>query len=224
MLTLFANFKGGTGKSTVVFNLAVWCLSKGREVTVCDLDPQRTVSDVALIRGEDGIKPPLTVVHKLPARAPTGDWLIDVGISDMDALRAAIRACDQIVIPVTPSQADIWATQQFLDIITAERGLNSVRGNSKLPCIRAFINRADAHPRSRENAETLEALETLDLIEAMPLKMVQRLAFRRSFSEGMAAFEMEPNGKAAAELNALATVIYGADHSAPHSNNKTGKK
>jgi len=207
MLTLFANFKGGTGKSTVVFNMAVWRMAHGHNVTVCDLDPQRTVSDVAAIRQEDAIAPPLKVVHALPADGKAhGDWLIDVGISDMDALRGAIRACHQVVIPVTPSQADIWATQQFLDIITHERGT----AKSKLPGIKAFINRADAHPRSRENAEALEALDMLEMIEAVPLKMVQRLAFRRSFSEGMAAFEMEPNGKAAAELDALAAALYGS--------------
>jgi cellulose biosynthesis protein BcsQ len=69
MLTLYANFKGGTGKSTVVFNMAVWRLEQGHDVTVCDLDPQRTVTDVATIRAEDGIEPVLKVLHKLPTRA-----------------------------------------------------------------------------------------------------------------------------------------------------------
>jgi len=205
MLTLFANFKGGTGKSTVVFNLAVWRISQGQKVTVCDLDPQRTVSDVAFIREEDGIEPPLKVVHTLPEKGKTrGDWLIDVGTSDMEAVGEAIRACSQIVIPVTPSQADIWATQRFLEIIKSERG------TSRMPKIRAFINRADPHPRSRENAETFEALEMLGTLKPLEAKLVQRLAFRRSFSEGLAVNELEPSGKAAFELDALATEIYGA--------------
>jgi len=204
MMTLYANFKGGTGKSTIVFNMAMWRISKGEKVTVCDLDPQRTVTDVADIREEDAVEPALKVVHKLPTKA-TGaksDWLIDVGTSDMDALRAAIRICDRIVIPVTPSQADIWATQHFLGIITEERK------KGKMPPVLAFINRADPHPKSRENAETMEALEMLDPIVALSPRMVQRLAFRRSFSEGLAVFEQEPNGKAAAELDTLARAIY----------------
>ncbi len=205
MLTLYANFKGGTGKSTLVFNMAMWRIAQGKTVTVCDLDPQRTVSDVAEIRDEDGVEPALKVVHKLPAEGKAkGDWLIDVGTSDMKALRAAIRMCSKIVIPVTPSQADIWATQHFLDIVTEERK------GGKLPPIVAFVNRADPHPRSRENAESLEALETLKMIKALPQKMVQRLAFRRSFSEGLAVFEQEPSGKAAQELDELARAIYGS--------------
>lgn len=203
MLTLYANFKGGTGKSTVVFNMAIWRLAQGHDVTVCDLDPQRTVTDVALIRREDGITPALSVQHKLPTRAKAkGDWLIDVGTSDMDAMRAAIKICDRIVIPVTPSQADIWSTQQFLDIVAA------ARPKGKLPPIIAFINRADPHPKSRENAETMQALKMLVGITPVAAKMVQRLAFRRSFSEGLAVFELDPNGKAARELSVLAKALH----------------
>ena len=203
MLTLFANFKGGTGKSTLVFNMAMWRLAHGAQVTVCDLDPQRTVSDVALIRKEDGIEPPLRVVQELPAKGRArGDWLIDIGTSDMQAMRAAIRAAGRVVIPVTPSQADIWATQQFLDILRAERK------GGRMPVVMGFINRADPHPRSRENAEAFEALEALDPIKPLAPMLVQRLAFRRSFSEGLAVFELEPRGKAAAELDALATAVF----------------
>lgn len=203
MLTLYANFKGGTGKSTIVFNMAVWRLEQGHDVTVCDLDPQRTVSDVAMIRSEDEIEPALKVVHKLPARTKAkGDWLIDVGTSDMAAMRAAINICDRIVIPVTPSQADIWSTQQFLDIVA------EARPKKKMPPIMGFINRADPHPRSRENAEAMDALTMLNGIKPLKAKLVQRLAFRRSFSEGLAVFELEPNGKAAAELDALADAIH----------------
>ncbi len=203
MLTLFANLKGGTGKSTVVFNMAMSRVAQGKKVTVCDLDPQRTVSDVASIRKEDGIEPPLNVVHKLPEKGKMrGDWLIDVGTSDMDAVRSAIKICTQIVIPVTPSQADIWATQRFLQIVS------DTLGKKKTPKIMAFINRADTHPLSRENDETMEALSALSQIKALEEKLMQRMAFRRSFSEGMAVFELEPRGKAAAELKALASAIY----------------
>jgi chromosome partitioning protein len=202
MLTLIANFKGGTGKSTVVFNLAVWCLAHGREVQIYDLDPQRTVSDTVDIRAEMGYAPALDVVHELPARAPRGEGLIDVGLSDTEAMRAAVRAAGRIVIPVSPSQADIWATQHFLEIVAEER-----KGKRKAE-VMAFVNRADPHPRSRENAETYAAFKLLPTVTALKPRLVQRLAFRRSFSEGLAAFELEPGGKAAAELNALARAIF----------------
>ncbi|PIE07941.1 MAG: chromosome partitioning protein [Rhodobacterales bacterium] len=201
METLVANFKGGTGKSTVVFNLAVWRAVSGREVTVADLDPQRTIVDTADIRREYGYQPEITVVTDLPASGK-GDLLIDVGLSDMTAMRAAIARADRVLLPVSPSQADIWATQRFLEIVGEERG----KGHGL--DIRAFVNRADPHPLSRENEETLAALEMLPGVTALGCKLVQRMAFRRSFSEGLAAFELEPGGKAAAELEALALAVF----------------
>lgn len=204
MRTLYANFKGGTGKSTIVFNLALWRQALGQKVVVCDLDPQRTVSDVAAIREEDGIEPLLEVINDLPERkARETEYIIDVGTSDMEALRAGVRAADRIVIPVTPSQADIWATQRFLEIVREEYG------RRKMPPVSGFLNRADPHPRSRENAEAQAALKMLPGIALLTPKLVQRLAFRRSFSEGLSVFELEPRGKAAAELAALAGAIYG---------------
>ncbi len=201
MRTLYANFKGGTGKSTVVFNIALWQQAQGGDVEVCDLDPQRTVTDVAAIRAEDGIEPPLAVRNDLPARARKGrDYLIDVGASDMDGMRRAIRWADRVVIPVTPSQADIWATQRFLAIMAEERA-------NRMPPVLAFLNRADPHPRSRENAEAAEALSMLPGVTALGERLVQRLAFRRSFSEGLSVAELEPRSKAAAELDALARAI-----------------
>ncbi len=201
MRTLYANFKGGTGKSTIVFNLALWQQERGDRVQVCDLDPQRTVSDVAMIRREDGIEPALDVINELPGRRRKGvEYLIDVGASDMQAMRAAIRWSDRVVIPVTPSQADIWATQRFLEILRQER-------QGGLPPVLAFLNRADPHPRSRENAEAMEALGLLPAIAPVAPKLVQRLAFRRSFSEGLSVSELEPRSKAAEELDALAQAL-----------------
>lgn len=203
MRILCANFKGGTGKSTVVFNLGMWRLMRGHKVVICDLDPQRTVTDVAAIREEDELEPVLPVAHDLPARmAANTEYLIDVGLSDMAAMADAIRTADRIVVPVSPSQADIWATQRFLEIVRQERG------EAGMPPILGFLNRADPHPRSRENAEAMVALKVLPGITALRPKLVQRLAFRRSFSEGLSVEELEPRGKAAAELNALARAIY----------------
>ena len=50
MITVIANLKGGTGKSTVTFNLAVWLRSTDRRVAVIDLDPKKTMTDEAALR------------------------------------------------------------------------------------------------------------------------------------------------------------------------------
>lgn len=52
MITLIGNLKkGGTGKSTVTFNLALWVATRhNKHVIVYDLDPQATTSDAFEIR------------------------------------------------------------------------------------------------------------------------------------------------------------------------------
>ena len=61
MITVVANLKGGSGKSTIVFNLSIWLLHHGMDVIAYDLDPQCTLSDVARVRNEDAHEPKLVV-------------------------------------------------------------------------------------------------------------------------------------------------------------------
>ena len=202
MITVVGNLKGGTGKSTVVFNLALWLANAEQQVTLCDLDPQNTLRDAIDVRVEEGYEPTVSVFGSIPKKAH-GNVIIDIGLSDMDAARNALSRADRVLIPVTPSQADVWATQQFLTIID-----ESTRANPTKPEIYAFINRADTHPAASENAETQEVLKQIPGLAVMDHCLSQRMAFRRSFSEGLGVFELEPRGKAALELNTLAETLY----------------
>lgn len=203
MITVVGNLKGGTGKSTVVFNLALWLANANHPVVLCDLDPQNTLRDAIDVRVEEGYEPTVSVFGSIPKKSDT-NVIIDIGLSDMEAARAALGRADRVLIPVTPSQADVWATQQFLGIID-----ESTRGNEKKPQVFSFINRADTHPAASENAETHDVLNQIPGMEVLDLILSQRMAFRRSFSEGLGVFELEPRGKAALELNALAEALYG---------------
>ena len=118
-------------------------------------------------------------------------------------------------MPVTPSQADVWSTQRFLEIIEEATG-----SRKKKPELLVFLNRADTHHLTRENDEALEALGQLDNIMLLKSRLSHRIDFRRSFSEGLSVFELNPSGKAAAEIEALAREIYGDDEPAK----KTGKR
>ncbi|HGG59015.1 MAG TPA: ParA family protein, partial [Gammaproteobacteria bacterium] len=42
MITVIGSLKGGSGKSTVTFNLGVWLSMAGQSVQLIDLDPQAT--------------------------------------------------------------------------------------------------------------------------------------------------------------------------------------
>ena len=166
MITVIGNLKGGTGKSTVTFNIAVWLATAGREVHLFDLDPQRTLTDVVEVRDEEGFEPVLSVHHDLAELAALKkkrsrpETLVDVGVSDMDSVRAALALADRILV---------------------------------------FF-------RGRNVAE--EALQALPGIQWLDVRLYQRTAYRRSFSEGLAVFEMGPSSKSAREVMKLARRLY----------------
>ncbi|MGV6857547.1 MAG: nucleotide-binding protein [bacterium] len=204
MITVVGALKGGTGKSTVSFNLALWLRENGFEVDLYDLDPQATLSDVIDIRAEEGYEPELSVSQELSVLRADSDveTIIDVGTADMEALKKAVSAADRVVIPVPPSQADVWSTQRFLKIVA------DACADGAQPDLFAFVNRADTNPAVRETLETQEALAQLDGLKVVTTRLGQRTPFRRSFSEGLAVFEMDPRSKAADEMGALATILY----------------
>ena len=207
MITVIGSLKGGSGKSTVTFNLAIWLALAERAVAVIDADPQATLSDVLEVRREEGYQPSVErldstqMEDKGNLAADHEEVLIDVGTASMDNLRQAIRCADRLVVPVPPSQADIWSTQRFL------RFVDSLVGDNK-PEIVGFINRADTHRAIRESDEAAAALVSLPGIRYLKPRLAQRTAYRRSFSEGLAVFEQEPRGKGAREWHALAAVLY----------------
>jgi chromosome partitioning protein len=203
MITVVGNLKGGTGKSTVAFNLGLWLIAHKRNIQMCDLDPQGTLSDAADVRTEEGFQPALTVLNKLPAK-PATEILVDVGLSDGPAMNDALARAARVVIPVAPSQADVWSTHRFIDMVS------KLHTKGRKVEIMAFLNRADTHPAARENQEAIEALKQIKGITVLKPRLAQRMAFRRSFSEGLGVFELEPRGKAAKELEALARAVFGS--------------
>ncbi len=206
MITVVGNMKGGTGKSTVAFNLSIWVATRRNvHVSVYDLDPQATITDALEIRTEDGHVPtivPSNDVKELSDEGKHTEVIIDIGISDSKAMNTAIEKADRILIPVAPSQADVWSTQRFLKLI------ENVRKKGKKAEILGFMNRSDTHRAVRETDDAFEALSTLDGLKMLESRLYQRTAYRRSFSEGMAVFELDPKSKAAAEIEELGQLLY----------------
>jgi chromosome partitioning protein len=203
MITLVGSFKGGSGKSTVTFNLGVWLSVAGKSVSAYDLDPQCTLSDAAEVRREEGFSPNLKVHVRAPAKwqDEADETLIDVGTADMKAMKKALSITDRVLLPVGPSQADIWSAQRFLYLISSLK-------RDKPLYIMAFINRADTNPGVRESDEAEQILHTLPGVQVLNSRLCLRTAYRRSFSEGLGVFELEPSSKAAAEFTQFAQQVY----------------
>ena len=205
MVTVVGSLKGGSGKSTVTFNLAVWLAMADLDVMVIDADPQATLSDVAEVRGEEGFEPVIRVRNSASLRRKlvkqAEETLIDIGTASMENMQKAIEVADRIVVPVPPSQADIWSTQRFIQYV------HSITLETK-PEILGFINRGDTHHAVRETDEAAAALISLPGIMYVRSRLSQRTVYRRSFSEGLAVFELDPRGKGSAEFNTLSAALY----------------
>ena len=219
MITVVGNFKGGTGKSTVAFNLAIWLASQGKNVAVADLDPQGSLTDVMYVREEMGYHPSVHVFQDLTAKA-TQEWdeiIVDVGTADLPAMEKAMSLADRILIPVAPSQADVWSTQRFMDLVHK----NCTEDTE----VKGVINRADTHPLVTETDEAMEALMMINGLTMLKSYLYQRTAYRRAFSEGLAVFEMMPANKAAGEVWRLARSLFKArpDKKKKKKSSKAGK-
>lgn len=200
MRVLVASMKGGSGKSTVAFNLAVWLAYRVEHLQLLDLDPQATLSDVCELREELEYQPRLRCLSALPKQGmkPASYAICDTSFSQPKALRAALASADMTLLPVGPSQSDVWSAQRYLE---------SIRDTTSMP-IKAFINRADTHHAIRESDQAEEALRQLEGLEVLDVRLHQRTAYRRSLSEGLAVFELQPGSKAALEIEALANCLF----------------
>lgn len=200
-----ANLKGGSGKSTIAFNLAVFLAQRGREVDLVDLDPQKTLTDLVAVRTELDVEPLLDPPATTAKRRASSVWtIVDVGAADLDGMFGAIGLADLVLVPVLPGQADVWATERHLTSIDAVRPDHCA--------VRLFLNRADPGEQTRETREAGEALTELarrrQSTALLPTRLSSRVAFRRSLSEGAAVFELDRKSKATEEFEALAAAIF----------------
>ena len=125
-----ANLKGGTGKTTIAVNLAC-SLSRRHEVLLVDADQQGS----SLAWAEyDGLP---VEVRALPLENPRGapGWqkkvlkeaekltvVVDCPPHLQGATQAAINIADLVLVPVTPSRADLLATTRAVDMVRTARG------------------------------------------------------------------------------------------------------
>ncbi len=170
-----------------------------------DLDPQRTLSDVAALRMEEGIEPSIHVeagaFPDVTFPDDAEEIIIDVGTADLGSFKQAVMIADRILIPVTPSQADIWSTQRFVGFL-----YKNTHGNP--PELITFLNRADTNKANQASDEAAAALDELPGVRLMTQRLSSRAVFRDSFSEGRAVFELEPRSVASREFKALAETLF----------------
>lgn len=109
MTITLCNGKGGAGKSTLAVLLGLAFEHAGRSVDLVDTDPQRTAQ-----RWSEGIGAP----RSPPAGAPAVLRVIDTPPRlDSPGLHRALAAADCVLLVTSPSPADLWGSQDTVEVI-----------------------------------------------------------------------------------------------------------
>lgn len=200
------NQKGGVGKTTLSTNIAHKLSTShvNRNVLLVDADPQQSALSWAEARHDS---PPFNVIglasktlHRdLPKLINEYDFvIIDGPPRTTDLARSCIMASDLVIIPCTPSPYDVWASQETINLIS-EAKVYKENLNSAFVINRKITNTAIGR-------DVLEALSSFD-IPTLQATISQRVIFAEAAAEGQTALEVEPNGKAAKELDRLVNEI-----------------
>lgn len=210
MILLIGGEKGGTGKSTIATNLAVWLAMQGQDVMLVDTDRQQTASRWVDRRNQFPADPVVhcterhgNVFHALQDLARRYQQVIvDAGGRDSEELRTSLVAARIVYMPLKASQPDLETSVHMNELVQLARGMN--------PALqaRALISMAPTNPSIHEPAEARELLGELPELVPSGVTICDRKVYRDAMTEGRGVMELG-NDKARAEIEALAREIYG---------------
>jgi chromosome partitioning protein len=192
--------KGGTGKSTVIANLAVAAHLSGRRTIVVDTDPQgcivnwsraRQAAEPTVIYGKAAAIHPMRFAAE---RAGLDLMLIDTRASSIEDSLDAAKAAQLTLVVVRPTAIDLHAIRKTIEAL------------KPLGRPAAFVlNQAPSRRVDREPAIVGAAVELLlDYGLALaPVALRSRGIYQTAFAQGLSPQELDPEGLAAGELRAL---------------------
>ncbi|SMX38296.1 ParA family partition ATPase [Maliponia aquimaris] len=143
-----AQQKGGSGKTTLAAHLALGFRGLGRKVALVDLDPQGSLGRWFMTRMEtapetcEGLDFATSsawgVSYEVRKLSSANDIvIIDTPPKADSDLRPALRVADLVVVPVSVSHIDLWATEGVLDLAARENRdtllvMNRTRAGTRL--------------------------------------------------------------------------------------------
>ena len=187
--------KGGSGKTTLACATAVACEAAGARAVLIDLDPQASAAQWGDLRAADTpivtsaqaarLRPVLHAARSGGARTA----IIDTAPHSADAALATIREADLVLIPCRPAAADLGAIGATIDL-------------TRVAPTPAWVVINSAPVRGPLVRQAEEAIDRYGLRTA-PVVIHQRIDHVHAFTDGLAATELAPAGKAAREIRQL---------------------
>ncbi|MGJ8692065.1 MAG: AAA family ATPase [Thalassotalea sp.] len=210
MMILVGGEKGGSGKSCLAQNLAVYfARDKKAIVLMVDCDPQRTTSDWIQARNGDPSLPAINCIqlygkirNDLLSLKQHYDYVIvDCGGQDNLALRAAMSVAEHAIIPLRPKRRDLKTVEHMEDMLSTCKMVN--------PKLMAsfVITQCPSLPN-----QAGRILEAKDVCRSYGINVLNNVTFSRNIyddseEQGSSVLENEPGGKATLEIIAIAEEI-----------------
>ncbi|MBX9792581.1 MAG: ParA family protein [Pirellulales bacterium] len=201
MMIVFANTKGGVGKSTLAVHFAVWLFDRGAKVALLDCDKQRSSSQW-IAEAEPQITvtaadTPENVALLAQELRQSHDFVVGDGPGGLDDLsRTLLILADLAVFPISPSILDLRSVAQATGVLKYAHSINQGRPEGRL-----VLNRM--RKRDTISRELQAAAPNLGLSVARSVIRDLQI-YRDAAQQGTAATRMGARGRdAAAELTQL---------------------
>lgn len=211
MILLLGGEKGGSGKSCLAQNLAVWLQLKRGDVLLLDADPQGTTADWAAERSVQDDLPPIPVVQAHgnirqilgDLRGRYGQIIVDAGGADSEALRSAMTVATHMLIPFRPKRRDIKTLPNVEKLVLLAKAVNPEL------VVRAVITQCPALPSQAQRI--LDAKESCVSYNVTPLLAITtaRNIYDDADENGRSVLESRIDVKAIDEIDAVALELWG---------------
>jgi chromosome partitioning protein len=208
MMIVFANTKGGVGKSTLATHLALWLHDNGFKTGLLDTDKQRSSSEwtaeaepAIAVRVADTPESCLSAAQELNMSC---DFVVGDGPGGLDDLsRTLLILADLAIFPISPSILDLRSVAQATNILRYAQGINKGRPEGKL-----VLNKM--RTRDTISRELKEAAPSLGLsVAEHVIRDLQ--VYRDAAQQGSVVSRVGRKGRQAAEeVDALFTELVGS--------------
>ena len=208
MLITISHQKGGVGKSTIAYNLAIELFKKYKKVEIVDLDVQQTVSAYNNIRNMMQQKSPkiriftqdkdfVDYVNDIPDEKIV---IVDSGGFDSSLNRIAILASDFIITPVSTEFTEILGLEKYQSIL---QQLEEVSGKKVLTHV--LLNKVN--PNQKNFDELYEFINSSEHFKLMDTIIRRRVDFANSVAHGFTVRELDKKSDSSKELKMLIKEI-----------------